>query len=105
MVETIAAVAFLVLIVLGGFFLFANAVLPQRVNKAQRFAITLVNNEGAFVALRTEKHWDRWTFEDVRLTPANPGGPVQHAAPGKLHVPRRNILYYQEIQETANVAE
>lgn len=79
--------------------------LGHSVRKAQRYAITLVNNEGSFVALCTERRWDRWVFEDVRLTPSNPGGPVQHAAPGKLYVPKRNILYYQEIQEIANVAE
>lgn len=73
--------------------------------KAKRYAVTLKNNEGAFVALCTKKRWDRWTFEDIRITPSQPGGIVMHAAPGQLHVPYRNILYYQEIQETANAAE
>jgi hypothetical protein len=73
--------------------------------KAVRYAVTLVNSEGAFVALCVEKRKDRWTFEDVKIQPTNPGGPVAQAAPGRLIVPYRNILYYQEIQEIANVAE
>lgn len=77
----------------------------QSVSKAVRYAITLTNKEGAFVALCTEKHRDRWVFEDVRITPANPGGPVVHAAPGKLHVPKRNILYYQEITEVSDATQ
>jgi hypothetical protein len=75
------------------------------IKKARRYAITLKNNEGAFVALCTKKRWDRWTFVDVKLQPTNPGGVVMQAAPGQLFVPYRNILYYQEIQETANVTE
>jgi hypothetical protein len=73
--------------------------------KAVRYAVTLKHNEGAFVALCTKKRWDRWTFEDVKIVPTNPGAPVVAAAPGSLHVPHRNILYYQEIQETANATE
>ena len=73
--------------------------------RARRYAVTLKHNEGSFVALCTRRHWDRWTFEDVRITPTNPGGPVVQAAPGQLYVPYRNILYYQEIVETANVVE
>jgi hypothetical protein len=38
----------------------------------------------------------------VKVLPTNPGAAVVQAAPGDLHVPNRNILYYQEI---ANVAE
>jgi hypothetical protein len=75
------------------------------VKKAKRYAVTLKNNEGAFVALCVKKRWDRWTFVDVRLQPSQPGGPVMQAAPGQLFVPYRNILYYQEIQETANAVE
>lgn len=70
--------------------------------KAHRYAVTLKHNEGAFIALCTRKRWNYWTFTDVKITPTNPGGAVQQAAPGDLHVPYRNILYYQEI---ANVAE
>lgn len=77
----------------------------KRVYKAQRFAVTLINNEGAFIALRTETHGDRWVFEDVKITPTNPGAAYQAAAPGKLHVPTRNILYYQEIQEVSNATQ
>jgi hypothetical protein len=73
--------------------------------KAVRYAVTLVQNEGAFIGLCTKKRRDYWTFVDVRVQPTNPGGAVVQAAPGELHVPYRNILYYQEIQETANVAE
>lgn len=69
--------------------------------KAQRFAVTLKGNEGAFVGLRVEKHWDRWTFEDIKL-PQQPGAFTAEVAPGRLHVPTRNILYYQEL---ANVVE
>lgn len=73
--------------------------------KAVRYAVTLKNNEGSFLALCIKKRLGRWTFVDVRLTPNNPGGAVLAAAPGELYVPYRNILYYQEIQENANVAE
>lgn len=73
--------------------------------KAVSYAVTLVRNEGAFIGLCTEKRRDYWTFVDVRVQPTNPGGAVVAAAPGELYVPYRNILYYQEIQETANVAE
>jgi hypothetical protein len=89
-VATMAATAYLV---------------AYRITKAHRYAVTLKHNEGAFIALCTRKRWDRWTFEDVRITPTNPGGAVVQAAPGSLHVPYRNILYYQEIQETTNVDE
>lgn len=77
----------------------------QYVTKARRYAITLKNKEGAFVALCTQKRWGRWTFEDVRITPTNPGGEYRAAASGKLHVPTANILYYQEISEVANVSQ
>lgn len=70
--------------------------------KARRYAVTLKNNEGAFIGLCTRKRWDRWTFVDIKIVPTNPGGAVNQAAPGELYVPYRNILYYQEI---ANVAE
>jgi hypothetical protein len=73
--------------------------------KVHRYAVTLKRNEGAFIALCTGKRWDYWTFEDIRITPTNPGAAVMQAAPGQLHVPYRNILYYQEIQETANADE
>lgn len=75
------------------------------VKRAHRYAVTLKHNEGAFVALCTRKRWDRWTFEDVRITPTEPSGVIIQAAPGQLYVPYRNILYYQEIQETANATE
>lgn len=78
------------------------AYLQFSVRKARRLVITLKQNEGAFIGLRVEKHWNRWVFEDVSLVPTNPGARVDQAAPGRLHVPTRNILYYQEI---ANVAE
>ncbi len=74
----------------------------NKVRKAVRYAVTLKHNEGAFVALRVETHWDRWVFEDIKLVPINPGAQVAQAAPGRLHVPKRNILYYQEM---ANVVE
>jgi hypothetical protein len=80
-------------------------VVRQRVTKAVRYAITLTNNQGSFVALCTQKRWDTWVFEDVFVTPTNPGGPVQKAADGRLHVPRRNILYYQEIVEVAGATQ
>lgn len=73
--------------------------------RVRRYAVTLKNNEGAFVALCTKRRWDRWTFEDIKIVPASPGAPVVTAAPGSLHVPYRNILYYQEIQEAANATE
>jgi hypothetical protein len=79
--------------------------LRQRRIKAVRYAVTLKHNEGAFIALCTGKRWNYWTFEDVRITPTNPGAAVMAAAPGQLHVPYRNILYYQEIQEIANADE
>lgn len=77
----------------------------QRVTKARRYAVTLRNNEGAFIALCTERRRDRWVFEDVKITPNNPGGEYRAAAPGKLYVPVANILYYQEISEVSNVSQ
>jgi hypothetical protein len=77
----------------------------EYVARAKRYAITLKNNEGAFIGLCTQKRWDRWTFENVKITPTNPGGEYRAAAPGKLYVPKRNILYYQEITEVANVSQ
>lgn len=77
----------------------------QFVTRARRYAITLKHNEGAFIALCTQKRWGRWTFEDVKITPTNPGGEYRAAAPGKLYVPTSNILYYQEISEVANVSQ
>lgn len=97
----IAAVSISALVLIAVLYCF-NVFVLQRVTKAQRYAVTLRNNEGAFIALCTEKRWDRWVFEDVRITPSNPGGAVVQAAPGKLYVPKSNILYYQEM---ANVAE
>lgn len=81
------------------------SLVQQYVSKARRYAITLKNNEGAFIALCTQKRWGRWTFEDVKITPTNPGGAYRQAAPGRLHVPTANILYYQEITEVANVSQ
>jgi hypothetical protein len=69
--------------------------------KPNVIAVTLRENEGAFVGLRVEKHWKHWTFEDIKL-PQQPGAHVAEVAPGRLHVPVRNILYYQEL---ANVVE
>lgn len=86
------------LIVCAGYWL-------TNLKKARRYAITLKRNEGAFIGLCVKRRWDHWTFEDVRVQPTNPGGAVIQAAPGSLHVPYRNILYYQEIVETANVVE
>lgn len=86
-------------VIIGGWFMLVNA------KKARRYAVTLKHNEGAFIALCVKKRWDRWTFEDVTITPKNPGGAYMAAAPGQLHIPYRNILYYQEIQETANATE
>lgn len=104
MVLAVTGVVFLVISIL--MFMGALVVtLGMNPSKATRFAITLKQNEGSFIALRTERHWDRWTFEDVRITPTNPGAAVMQAAPGKLYVPYRNILYYQEIMETANADE
>lgn len=77
----------------------------RTVRKAPRYAVTLRNSEGAFIALCTKKRCNTWTFEDVRLAPMNPGGPYVPAAPGPLHVPTRNILYYQEITEVANATQ
>jgi hypothetical protein len=70
--------------------------------KAVRYAVTLVRNEGAFIGLCIQKRWNTWTFVDVKIQPTNPGGAQIAAAPGELHVPSSNILYYQEI---TNVAE
>jgi hypothetical protein len=81
------------------------ALVGQFVTRARRYAVTLKNNEGAFLALCTQKRWGRWTFEDVKITPNNPGGEYRAAAPGKLYVPTSNILYYQEISEVANVSQ
>ena len=72
--------------------------------KALRYAVTLVQNEGAFIGLCIERRRDYWTFVDVKVTPVNPSQPYVEAAPGALYVPTRNILYYQEIQEVANAA-
>lgn len=69
--------------------------------KAVQYAVTLKQNQGAFIGLCIEKRRDTWTFVDVRVQPVNHGGPVEHVE-HTLHVPYRNILYYQEI---ANVAE
>lgn len=80
-------------------------VIGEFVTRAHRYAVTLKNNEGAFIALCTQKRWGRWTFEDVKITPTNPGGEYRTAAPGKLYVPTANILYYQEITEVANVSQ
>lgn len=80
------------------------AVVKNR-KKAQRYAVTLKHNEGAFIGLCVKRRSGTWTFVDVRIQPTNPGGPVVAAAPGELHVPYPNILYYQEIQETANAIE
>lgn len=73
--------------------------------KARKYAVTLRSNQGAFVGLCVKKYWGTWHFVDVRLLPDTPGGPVAQAAPGTVYVPYRNILYYQEIQETANATE
>lgn len=102
--EVIAGVALslMALVVLAGMvFTIANVFVPQKVTKAVRIAVTLKHNEGAFVALRVEKYWDRWVFEDVKIIPAMPNQAVAEAAPGRLHVPKRNILYYQEIENAA----
>lgn len=77
----------------------------RSVQKALRYAVTLKHNDGAFIALCTKKRYNTWTFEDVRIAPMNPGGPYVPAAPGPLHVPTRNILYYQEITEVANATQ
>lgn len=79
-----------------------SAVLVKSHKKALRYAVTLKNNEGAFIALCIKRRWNTWVFVDIKIVPANPGAPVVQAAPGELYVPYRNILYYQEIQETAN---
>lgn len=81
------------------------ALVTEFVSRATRYAITLKNNEGAFIALCTRKRWKYWTFENVQITPTNPGGEYRAAAPGKLYVPTANILYYQEITEVANVSQ
>lgn len=94
------SLVFLFAVGLGGY-----AVLREFVTRAHRYAITLKNNEGAFIGLCTQKRWGRWTFEDVKITPLNPGGAHRAAAPGKLYVPTANILYYQEITEVANVSQ
>lgn len=70
--------------------------LPMKLAKAVRLCITLKDNEGAFVGLRTETHWDRWVFEEVKLVATVPNVPPQ-AVEGRVHVPRRNIAYYQEL--------
>jgi hypothetical protein len=96
----VTGVAFLVFSML--FFMGAVVVIyGSNPAKAQRYAVTLKQNEGAFVGLRVEKHWKHWTFEDIKL-PQQPGAHVAEVAPGRLHVPVRNILYYQEL---ANVVE
>lgn len=93
----------LILLLFGS--IVAYALGMEYVARAKRYAITLKNNEGAFIGLCTQKRWDRWTFEDVKITPVNPGGEYRAAAPGKLYVPKSNILYYQEITEVANVSQ
>jgi len=98
---TVLALLIFALVFVGVVYVFGK---PPSVTKAVRYAVTLRNNEGAFVALCTQKRWDHWTFVDVKITPTNPGGAYAAAAPGELYVPRRNILYYQQIVETANVA-
>lgn len=100
MVLAVTGVAFLVFSML---FFVATVVLIYGPNpsKAQRYAVTLKGNEGAFVGLRVEKRWNYWTFEDIKL-PQQPGAFTAEVAPGRLHVPKRNILYYQEL---ANVVE
>lgn len=73
--------------------------------KALRYAVTLKHSEGAFIGLCTEKRRGHWTFVDVKVIPLNPVEAAPQMAPGVLHVPYRNILYYQEIQETANATQ
>jgi hypothetical protein len=94
------SIIFLFVVSIAGY-----AVISEFVSRAKRYAVTLKNNEGAFIGLCTQKRWGRWTFEDVRITPLNPGGAYQAAAPGKLYVPTSNILYYQLITEVANVPQ
>lgn len=101
----VVLVVLLSVILLMVFSILSYALVQQYVTKARRYAVTLRNNEGAFLALCTQKRWGRWTFEDVKITPTNPGGEYRAMAPGKLHVPTANILYYQEITEVANVSQ
>lgn len=101
-VVMIVLMALILLMVLG---IGTYCVIGEFVTRARRYAVTLKNNEGAFIALCTQKRWGRWTFEDVKITPTNPGGEYRAAAPGKLYVPTANILYYQEITEVANVPQ
>jgi hypothetical protein len=92
------------IILLMVFSIMTYALVAQFVTRARRYAVTLKNNEGAFIALCIQKRWGRWTFEDVKITPLNPGGEHRAAAPGKLYVPTSNILYYQEITEVRGVS-
>jgi hypothetical protein len=101
----IVLVVLISIILLMVFIIMGYALVVQFVTKARRYAVTLKGNQGAFVALCTQKRWDRWTFEDVKLMPTNPGGAVVQADKFKLYVPKRNILYYQEIMEVANVGQ
>lgn len=98
----IVLMALILIMVVG---ILTYCLVGQFVMRARRYAVTLKNNEGAFIALCTQKRWGRWTFEDVKITPTNPGGEYRAAAPGKLYVPTANILYYQEISEVANVSQ
>lgn len=100
----IVLIVLMSLILIMVFSILGYALVGQFVTKARRYAITLKNNEGAFIALCTQKRWGRWTFEDVKITPTNPGGEHRAAAPGRLYVPTANILYYQEITEVAHVS-
>lgn len=64
--------------------------------KATHLCVTLKHNEGVFIALRVERHWDRWVFEHGKTVPQIPGMDPQDIA-GRIHVPCKNILYYQEM--------
>lgn len=103
--SVVVAVLITVLVTLGVAVGAALFIRYRSVQKAVRYAVTLRNNDGAFIALCVKKRCDTWTFEDVRIAPMNPGGPYVPAAPGPLHVPTRNILYYQEITEVANATQ
>lgn len=60
--------------------------------ECKRLCITLKNNEGVFIALCVEKTSKRWTFENGQ-TVGQKSTPIL----GRIHVPYRNILYYQEL--------
>lgn len=64
--------------------------------KARRFCVTLKQNEGVFIALRTEKHWDYWVFEKGQMVVKKPNEQSEPIL-GRIHVPVRNIAYYQEL--------